>query len=243
MLRVATLNLNYRNPKHGAWKARRALIVETLQRAQADVVALQAVEDADASDQATEIAALLQYEEVVYVAATEGADTKGSAFIARRALTDVSPRRLSLKPNLEDTQRRVIVRARIATAAGAIDVYNAHFSWVPAQASDNVREALDFREPGPMLLLGDLNNIPDSAAVQVLQRAGLIDLWGALRPDEPGYTFEADHPTLRIDYALASPDVRARAQAIELLGSSAGPPRLADHLGLMVTLRDTALPS
>lgn len=237
MLRVATLNLNYRNPKHGAWDARRALIVEILQRAQPDVMALQAVEEADGIDQATEIAALLKYDEAVYVAATKGTSRCGSAFIARRPL-DVSWRRLSLKPSLEDTNERLIVRARVASGDGAIDLYNAHFSWVAAQAADNVRESLDFSMPGPMLLLGDLNNTPDSAALQALQGAGLIDLWGALRPREPGYTFESDNPKLRIDYALASPDVRACVRAIELLGAAKGPPCLSDHLGLMVTLRD-----
>lgn len=241
MLRIATLNLNYRITKHGAWEARRALIVETLQRAQADVIALQAVEEADGSDQATEIAALLKYQEAVYIPATEGASTRGSGFLARRPLADVSSRRLSLKPNLEDSDLRIIIRARVATDAGAIDLYNAHFSWVPTQAIENARETLDFRALGPVLLLGDLNNTPDSAVLQALQRAGLIDLWSTLRPGEPGCTFESDNPRLRIDYALASPEVRARVQAIDLLGSTAGAPRLSDHLGLMVTLRNAGI--
>lgn len=240
MLRIATLNLNYRMTKHGAWEARRAAIVETIQREHADVVALQAVEGRDGSSQAAELAALLRYDHVVYVAAaTEGDVNRGSAFIARRPLLDVAVRRLSMSAGLEDQNPRVVIRARVEAEGGAIDLYNAHFSWVPAQTLDNARETLQFRTPGNTLLVGDLNSAAASPPVRTLQEAGLSDLWAALCPADPGPTFEADAPKLRIDYALASAGVQARAQSIQRIGTDRrNVPRLSDHLGLLVTLGD-----
>jgi endonuclease/exonuclease/phosphatase family metal-dependent hydrolase len=240
MLRVATLNLNYRMTKHGAWDARRTLIVDAIQRAQADVVALQAVEGANGSSQAAELAALLKYEYVVYVAAdAKGEVSHGSAFIARRTLRDIGVRRLSLRAGLEDSNQRVVIRARVDAEGGPIDLYNTHFSWVPAQALDNAQETIAFRTPGGALLLGDLNSAADSPPLRVLQDAGFVDLWTALRPAEPGPTFEADAPAMRIDYALASGAVRARAQSMERVGTECrAVPRLSDHLGLLVTLGD-----
>lgn len=238
MLRVSTLNLNYRMTKHGAWEARRAAIVDAIQRKQTDVIALQAVEGVDGSSQAAELAALLKYEHAVYVAAaTEGEISRGSAFISRRPLFDVAVRRLSLLPGLEDKNQRVVIRVRVDAEGGAIDLYNAHFSWVPAQALDNARETAQFRTPGAALLLGDLNSPADSPALRVLQETGFVDLWTALCPADPGPTFEADAPTMRIDYALASGEVRARAQSMERIGADRRTvPRLSDHLGLHVTL-------
>lgn len=98
--------------------------------------------------------------------------------------------------------------------------------------------------PGPALLLGDLNSAPDSAALETLRGAGWKDVWAMLRPADPGFTFEADRPTQRIDYALASAESRARVHAIERVEvNGRGPPRLSDHLGLLVTLEDEEPPS
>src|SRR5438105_116900 len=50
MLRVLSLNLNYRVAKHGEWALRRDLIVDAARRSDADVLALQAVERAGGMD-------------------------------------------------------------------------------------------------------------------------------------------------------------------------------------------------
>jgi endonuclease/exonuclease/phosphatase family metal-dependent hydrolase len=241
MLRLMTLNLNYRAAKHGDWDDRRRQIAHAIQRTQADVVALQAVERAHGAGQAAELAAMVDYQHIEYVAAvkTNGA-TRGSGFIARRRLGDVAVRRLSQRDGHEDKDRRVLLKTQIQTRGGAVDLYNAHFSWVLPQALDNARETLGFVAPGPALLFGDLNSAPDSQAVRTLTQAGWTDVWAALRPGDPGFTFEADRPSLRIDYALASPAVRERVRSIELIAADGGSvPRLSDHLGLLLTLSDS----
>ncbi|MFL6621497.1 MAG: endonuclease/exonuclease/phosphatase family protein [Sulfurifustis sp.] len=242
-MRLLTLNLNYRVAKHGAWEARRARIVETARAAAPDVLALQAVEDADGCSQATELAAALDFPYVYFVAAMkEKAHARGSAFLARFPLADLSVRHLTRRREHEDTSERVLLRVRVDSAEGAFDLYNAHLSWVAEQAMDNVRELIAFAASAerPALLLGDLNNTPESAALRSLREAGWIDVWDALHPGEPGHTFEADQPRVRIDYALVRPDWRSRIAAIERVTAEGARPRLSDHFGLIVTVRGDA---
>jgi endonuclease/exonuclease/phosphatase family metal-dependent hydrolase len=59
---------------------------------------------------------------------------------------------------------------------------------------------------GPILLGGDLNELPDGPAVQVFGRR-LRDVW-LLGGDVAGKTFPAEDPTARIDYLFVSEDVR-----------------------------------
>lgn len=239
-MRLLTLNLNYRVAKHGAWDARRARVVEMARAAAPDVIALQAVEDADGHSQAAEIAQALGYSYVYFIAAMrEKARARGSAFVSRFPLADLSVRHLSRSGEHDDPNERVLLRARVGAGEEAFDLYNAHFSWVEPQAADNVRELLAFAAavPGPALLLGDLNQTPPSSALQALRDAGWIDLWNELHPDDPGYTFEADRPQMRIDYALVRPDWRSRIAAIERVTAESAPPRFSDHFGLLVSLQ------
>lgn len=240
MLSILTLNINYRIAKHGTWAERRTLIAAAARERQADVMALQAVEGLNGDNQARELAALLGFEHVAFVAAMkDGAGSRGSAFISRYPLRDVTVRQLGARPGDEDPNRRVVLRAEIASRAGRFDLYNAHFSWVPQQALANARETLAFSRGRPALFLGDLNSAPDSPAMNALSQAGWLDLWADLRPTEPGFTFESDQPTQRIDYALATKGVRPGVRAIERVATSGtNGPRLSDHLGLLVTLEE-----
>ncbi|KIL41299.1 hypothetical protein SD70_07505 [Gordoniibacillus kamchatkensis] len=80
------------------------------------------------------------------------------------------------------------------------------------------------REPMPMIVMGDLNSVPDDAAVRLLREhaaapAGglrLIDCFSAL-PGRPGRTFhgfqggEEGEP---IDYIFATPDIRQKETVV-----------------------------
>lgn len=237
MFRAFTLNLSYLGTRHGAWPARRALVVDALRALQPDVIALQAVWRTVAGDsQADEIAREVPgYPSVAFEPAMEdGLGAKGLALLAREPFRHLESRRLGWRAGTEDPDRRVVQRARIERVA----LNNVHFSWVKEQAADNVREALPLlnaREPA--LVLGDFNFTPDDPLHERFREAGWVDAWQALRDDEPGYTFEADAPTVRIDYVYASAPLAGRLRRIELVGGGrAQPPRMSDHLGLLVEL-------
>jgi len=237
MFRAVTLNLSYLGTRHGPWPARRALVIDALRALQPDVVALQAVWRTVAGDsQADELAREVPgYEYVAFEPAAENVQgSKGLALLSRRALTQIEPRMLGLRAGTEDPDRRIVLRAH----AGDLCLYNVHFSWVPEQVADNVREALPFlRVRGPALVLGDFNLTPEDPLHARFLEEGWTDAWQALRPRDPGYTFESDAPSMRIDYVYVNEPLAARLRAIDLVGGGrATPPRLSDHLGVVVDL-------
>jgi endonuclease/exonuclease/phosphatase family metal-dependent hydrolase len=81
------------------------------------------------------------------------------------------------------------------------------------------------------VLLGDLNEAPDSPEIGLLAAAGLRDAWrtgGGSRGDE--LTHPANRPVERIDYVWPSPDLGAS-------GFSAADSTASDHRALSVTVR------
>lgn len=242
MFRVLTLNLNYRADRHGQWTERRQRIVDAIGRTRPHVIALQAVaQAAPGDDQAEELArALPGYVYVWFEPAMPAADgsAKGMAFVARVPFERHGSWALSHRTGTDDGDRRRLLCLHCAHGGG-IDVYNAHFSWVKEQAADNIRETLPLIDASqqPALLVGDFNQTPDSAVHGALRDAGWADAWPWLRGAEPGFTYEAGRLQARIDYAYANRRLVERLSTIERVGEEhLQPPRLSDHLGLLVTL-------
>src|SRR4029450_14126882 len=75
---------------------------------------------------------------------------------------------------------------------------------------DAILDVLAATEP-PVVLVGDLNALPESTEVQRLTDV-LVDAW-ATAGLGPGYTFSARRPHARIDYVLSSDDRVAVAAA------------------------------
>ena len=244
MIKLMTLNLNYFGDKHGPWEARLAQLERVLQRTRPDVAAFQAVcaqpGIAGGQNQAQQIAARLQdYAEIWFEPAQRDVDEtlQGSAFIARVPCTPVAHQELPLENNPEDENQRTLLHARVHRGDKPLELINAHFSWVPDINRSNVVAALTYVQhlPGPALLLGDLNAPPDGPGIRQLAAAGWTDAWAKLQPDDPGYTFESDAPSQRIDYVWANAAATPRLRAIERILPEGGA-RLSDHLGLLVTL-------
>jgi endonuclease/exonuclease/phosphatase family metal-dependent hydrolase len=247
MLKIMTLNLNYMIDKHGPWPARRELITRAISRSAADVVALQAVKrpDRNLPDQACELAgALDEYPYSYFQAADIQGDgaALGSGFMARIPLSVSGSLRLSNSPADEDPTPRLVMHTELQTEQGPLHLFNCHFSWIPEQTGRNILETLGYANAcsGARILVGDFNARPDSDALGMLYQAGWLDVWKKTRPAEDGFTFEADRPTSRIDYVLASAELREAIEGIDLIGSQRDDVRLSDHLGLVATLRLSA---
>lgn len=245
MLTVMTQNLNFYGDKHGRWPQRRELLCEAIQESEPDVIALQAVcsepEVEDGRDQATQLSRCMPGYPYVFFYPSRVTDTgreEGCAIISRTALHEPSVRELSLRKGLDDDSPRVIQHARFDLEKGSLNVFNAYFSWVEEQAADNIRECIAFlqRADGPTLLVGDFNMPPDSPLLAKLDEAGYTDLWNLARPGEAGYTFEADKPEKRIDYAWANKELAERLGSVQTVRRDTGGARLSDHLGLKIEL-------
>jgi endonuclease/exonuclease/phosphatase family metal-dependent hydrolase len=246
MPKIATLNIQQYDTRHGPWAARRELIVAALRSARPDVVALHAVRRdpqlEGGVDQAAQIAGMLQDYAVVFEPATElgrGA-LEGSALLARTDLFDVEARHLELGDASEDATRRLVLKARVETRRTSIDVFCCHFSWVAEKNQRNAEEAAawisTFR--GPRVLLGDMNAPPEARSFTRFAELGFLDLWPALRPRDVGHTFEQGRLFTRVDYAWVSTELAHRTRSIEVLadGEAPGGVRASDHLGLIVDI-------
>ncbi|MEO1270559.1 MAG: RNA repair domain-containing protein, partial [Myxococcota bacterium] len=115
------------------------------------------------------------------------------------------------------------------------------------------------RRGGAGLILGDFNS--DDSELETFGQAGWIDVWNALRPDEPGFTFDPVRNTLagwtsqsgvprRYDRVLMrSPEHRYSPVSARMIGTeplpsqrwSAGALYASDHAGVSVALRDGLL--
>jgi endonuclease/exonuclease/phosphatase family metal-dependent hydrolase len=244
-MKLLTLNIQQYAETNGRWPERRELIVDALAGAEADVVALQAVARQagrdDGIDQAAQIAARLPaYRHVIYHALPRGSGALGLAILARQPPLLQKTFPLSLRPGLEDDQRRLVLCTAFALGGVVLQVFNCHFSWVPEQCAENVREALGRIEgfPGPRIIVGDMNAEPGSAAMRAIAQNGFVDAWQRLHPDENGYTFEARRPRLRIDHVWCDASCASSLTSAVLVARPDPGAAVAasDHLGLLVEL-------
>ena len=83
---------------------------------------------------------------------------------------------------------------------------------------------------GHTVVLGDLNAEPDAPEMEMLRRAGLVDILAGMEPTSV-YTFHADNPYQRIDYIWISPDLEAHDACV--LPSTA-----SDHLPVIAVIDD-----
>ena len=131
-----------------------------------------------------------------------------------------------------------------------------HLSWKPEDASireQQVKELIGWIDaegsPLPCILAGDFNATPDSDEIQLLAKAGFLDTFSSIHPDDPGYTwshanpYTASHPELperRIDHIFARiPSKRTlmvQASKIVLNQPTAGGMFPSDHFGVFTIL-------
>lgn len=248
MFKLMTLNVNHYGDSHGPWQLRKVLIAEVMAVLDADVIALQAVAAhptiENGVDQATQLTAMLpQYRHVVFCPTSSDGDglAYGSAMLSRFPVTDTRIHRLSLVANPEDQSERALLIARVEIDGQALYVANGHFSWVTEANDRNAQETLSHlgNLPGPVVFCGDLNALAGSSGMRRFASDGWCDAWTSLHPDLPGYSFEADRPSQRIDYVWVKGSWKERLHAIELVGAPANEAgtRLSDHLGLLATFR------
>ncbi len=70
-------------------------------------------------------------------------------------------------------------------------------------------------------------------AIPRLLRAGYVDCFRALHPDDPGFTFMPGNPTTRYDYIMASPPLAAVLRACRVVDELPGLGAVSDHFPLV----------
>ena len=140
----------------------------------------------------------------------------GNALLARDLITDVEVVALAKRHRGNEP------RAAIVASVGGIRVCATHLSIHRPEVHDQLRAVVDLlvARPGPHVLVGDLNLLPEEVA-PVVEEAGLV------LADTTLPTFPRSEPRIRIDHVAVSRDVH-------IVGVGVVPTESSDHCALVV---------
>jgi len=134
---------------------------------------------------------------------------------------------------------RGALRVVVDAPQGRVTVMNTHLdafggnAWREQEADSLVRIVAAARDAGETVIVGgDFNSTPESAAQQVLRTAGMRDAWQECARGD-GFTFPASTPAKRIDFLFLNGATRCTTATV--LDT-----QLSDHRPLLV---DVALPT
>ncbi|MBU0552415.1 endonuclease/exonuclease/phosphatase family protein [Myxococcota bacterium] len=156
----------------------------------------------------------------------------GIALLSRAPLSQIQIERLPL----EADEQRVLLSAYVE-APTPFYAFNTHLSIkAPERLRQAQRLAARLREAaGPLILLGDLNDAPDSAPLRALKAVeGLADGFD-VAGEGGALTFSVAAPAQRLDYAL-SRGPRCRRAYVEYAA------RASDHFPLVAEMEMEAPP-
>jgi len=210
--------------------------------AQPDIVALQEVDHASRRSRGLDqTAALAARTGLGYGTHFRTTDLRGGgygiALLSRFPLESTVQRALPVPRGAEP---RTVAHGLVQVAGRGVSVYATHLIPQPYTSATRARQSevisgLLADDPRPRLLMGDLNDLPDSLSVRLLRRE-LTDAFVASGRG-PGETFPMPRPfsmAVRLDYVLAS-------QAFLPLCSEVLRVNASDHYPLLAHLRLTGL--
>jgi endonuclease/exonuclease/phosphatase family metal-dependent hydrolase len=208
-----------------------------VQRVEADVVALQEVDNVTSRtgqvDQAAELGRLTGMQAVFGRAIDFGGGQYGNAILSRWPIVETANHPL---PHTEGLEARAALAATIAAeGAGRFVLITTHMQH--NSADDRLAQArkinelfAEDEEPGhrpPMILAGDVNAPPGSPPLEEFLRH-----WTDTTPDSPQPTFPADQPRRKIDYVFYRPAAEWRVIEAYVVDE----PMASDHRPLFVVL-------
>lgn len=222
------------------------LVAEVIRSSSPDVVALQEVDvrsrRAQGVDQPAVLAERTGLPYFAHFRTTElhGGDY-GVALISRFPLRKVAQYALPVPPGAEP---RTVAHAILKVDGREVSIYVTHLTRRPFNGALRMRQSatiikLMSEDPRPKLLLGDMNDTPDSHAMRLLKRE-LLDVF-ALRGEGPAETFPLPSVLrdIRIDYVLASEQFMPRRSRVIRVEASDHYPVVAD-LSLLEPLQAPA---
>ena len=220
-LRVVSFNILHGQRADGSGVVDLPLLCRSAAALEPDVLALQEVDvgvpRSGRKDQAAAVGQATGLSVVFGKAARVGGIGKyGNALLARDPITDVE-----VVP-LTKAHRNNEPRAAIVATVGGLRVCATHLSIHRPEVHDQLRQVVDrlVGRPGPHVLVGDLNLLPEEVA-PVVEAAGLT------LADVGVPTFPRREPRIRIDHVAVSGD-------LDVVGVQVVPTDSSDHCALVV---------
>ena len=203
-IRVATYNIKHGRGMDGTIDLERT--AETLKSMDADIIALQEVDDRARRSGDIDQASWLADRLGMHAAYGSFMDFQGGryglALLSRRPFLSHEAWRLA-----DGNEPRVALAADLSTDSGdPITVISVHFDWVEddgyrlEQARDTIRRIETLQTP--WIVLGDFNDVPGSRTMVAFENIGR----NAAKPAEDSATFPSDHPEIEIDHIIMGPE-------------------------------------
>jgi endonuclease/exonuclease/phosphatase family metal-dependent hydrolase len=230
-LRVMTFNIQ--SGAHGLDE-----VAQVIRSAGPDVVALQEVDvgsvRAGGLDQVAELAARTGLTHHAHFRTT---DLYGGAYgVALLSRFPLEARAQHPLPVPEGDEPRTLAHAVLRVGEREVSVYATHLTRRPFNARVRLQQSVAIlrlfeKDPRPKLLMGDLNDDPDSTPVRLLKRE-MTDVFASTGRGPSGtYPLPLFLPTLRIDYVLVDRAFSACNSRVLRVGVSDHYPVIADiHL-------------
>jgi endonuclease/exonuclease/phosphatase family metal-dependent hydrolase len=209
-------------------------VAETIRSAQPDIVALQEVDvntrRSSGLNQSAELAWRTGLRHYAHFRTTTlyGGDY-GVGLISRFPLESVEQFPLPVEPG---TEPRTVARVVMNVHGQQVSVYVTHLTRRPFNGAVRVRQSaaimkLMANDPRPKLLMGDMNDTPDSRSVRLFKRE-LMDVF-ALRGQGEAETYPLPViPNLRIDYVMACDHFMPKSSRVLRVKASDHYPVVAD---------------
>lgn len=216
-LRAMTFNIRYDTVQDGpnAWPYRRELVYQVVRDASPHIVGFQEVLPRQREDLENNL------EGYLWVGHGRDADHGGEqcclAISPGLHIEDSGTFWLCPTPEIAGAVgwdahiTRICSWVRLKQGEAQFTVYNAHWDHrgeIARLESSRLLLEKVLATPGPVILMGDFNTVPDSPPIHRLTSI-LQDSYGELNPDSPTPTFHnfgRDPVGSRIDYLMASPE-------------------------------------
>ncbi len=234
-IRVVSYNIHHGEGTDGKLDLTR--IAQVLRDARPDIIALQEVDRntkrTDGVDQAAVLAKMLKMNKVFGGNIDLQGGHYGNAILATYTIDSSTNHQL---PSLSNGEQRGMLEADIAVPGlkQSLKILATHLDHRPdAQeriaSSEMVSELIQHWGDRPALLVGDLNAVPESKTLRLLER----DWTRANRKVLP--TIPSDKPTRQIDYILLRPQGSWQVVECRVLDG----PVASDHRGILAILEWT----
>lgn len=229
-------------PEEGVWARRLPLIADTLARAELDIVGLQESLD-ETSGVGDPVGETL--------AERLGMNYAGRPDCRFAVLTPHTIRSWANVPLSAVEARNEakegygcahLLHAVVATPGADTHFVVAH--WSPRSSEARIgaaRAVMDYIASLPergLVVVGDLNTVDrETPELTILSERDppLVDAWGAIHPDLPGFTMPSHDPAVRLDFVFLSRDLVA--SDVRLVGDEPDGDGFypSDHLGIVAT--------
>ena len=227
---IRVMDYNVHNGFNTAGRLDMEALASIIEDSEADVVGLQEISRGWLIWGGMDMLAWLsQRLDMPYVSGPTSDAQWGNAILSRYPI--LSAETFSLPSDNAPLLRGYIV-VQIDAGSGSLTLIDTHFSH--RAKDDTIREkqaselASAWNGAPSTVIVGDMNAVPDSEAMQILSTAGLVNVAAEIGTP-PIHTSPADNPSRQIDYIWASPDLRFSDCEIRQILAS-------DHLPVVATI-------